>query len=248
MRPSSSPSDPFGALFARGAAATQVSDEAWMQALLDAEAGLARAQAAIGMIPAGHADAITAACDLSTVDAAAIAAGTAAAGNPVLPLVHALRAAVPPDVADSVHKGATSQDILDTAAMLVARRALDPLLVDLAAAAGAAGALAVRYRDTAMAGRTLLQHAVPVTFGLEAAGWLAALATVAGRLTELRDTRLAVQLGGAAGTLASYGDAGLELVTRYAAEVGLAAPELPWHTDRTRIGELAGALGTAAGR
>ena len=98
-----------------------------------------------------------------------------------------------------------------------------------------------------MAGRTLLQHAVPVTFGLEAAGWLAALATVAGRLTELRDTRLAVQLGGAAGTLASYGDAGLELVTRYAAEVGLAAPELPWHTDRTRIGELAGALGTAAG-
>jgi 3-carboxy-cis,cis-muconate cycloisomerase len=247
MRPSSSPCDLFGAVLSRGEAAKQVSDGAWLCALLDAEAGLARAQAALGLIPAADAAAIVAACRGSDVDASAIAEGAAAVGNPVLPLVQALRSAIPEHMASSVHKGATSQDILDTAAMLVTHRALHPLLADLTGAAGAAGTLASRYRDTAMAGRTLLQHAVPITFGLKAAGWLGALASAAGRLIEVRDTRLAVQLGGAAGTLAAYGDAGLPLVQAYATDLGLLAPELPWHTDRTRIGDLAGALGTAAG-
>jgi 3-carboxy-cis,cis-muconate cycloisomerase len=239
MRPYSSPSDLFGAVLARGDVAVRVSDDAWLRALLDAEAGLARAQAALGLIPPSDAEAISA----STVDIATVAAGVASAGNPVMPLVQALRAAVPPPVAPSVHKGTTTQDILDTAAMLVAHRALEPLLADLSGSASAAAALARRYRDTPMAGRTLLQQAVPVTFGLKAAGWLSALGSAIDRLSSVR-SRLAVQLGGAAGTLAGLG---LELVERYAAELSLAAPDLPWHTDRTRIADLAGALGTAAG-
>jgi len=241
MRPSSSPSDLFGAVLARGEVAAQVSADAWLRALLDAETALARAEATVGLVPAATAEAIEAAG--STVDASAIAAGAAAHGNPVLPLVEALRAAMPPDLADSVHKGATSQDIVDTAAMLVTRRALDPLLIDLSAAGDAAVALARRYRDTPMAGRTLLQQAVPITFGLTAAGWLAALGAARQRLVAAR-AGLAVQLGGAAGTLDGLS---LDLVTRYAAELDLAAPDLPWHTDRTRIADLAGALGTAAG-
>jgi len=177
----------------------------------------------------------------------ALARAAAAHGNPVLPLVAALRAAVPPEVAGYVHRGATSQDILDTAAMLVARRALAPLLADLDGAAAAAARLAAEHRDTAMAGRTLLQHAVPTTFGLKAAGWLVALDTAAGRLERLCRTGFAVQLGGAAGTLAGYGVPALDLVDALAAELDLAAPLLPWHTDRGRIAELAGALGAAAG-
>jgi 3-carboxy-cis,cis-muconate cycloisomerase len=228
-------------VLARGEVAAQVGSDAWLRALLDAETGLARAQAALGLVPASTAAAIEAAG--STVDISAIAAGAAGPGNPVLPLVEALRAAVPPGLASSVHKGATSQDILDTAAMLVTKRALQPLLHDVSFAGGSAASLARRYRDTPMAGRTLLQHAVPVTFGLVAAGWLNALRTAADHIAKA-GMGLAVQLGGAAGTLDGLS---LELVARYAVELDLAAPDLPWHTDRTRVADLAGALGTVAG-
>src|SRR5690606_18315585 len=128
------------------------------------------------------------------------AAGAAGPGTPVLPLVTALRRVVPDGLGRYVHFGATSQDVLDTAAMLVAHRALGPLLADLDGAAEAAGDLARRYRDTPAAGRTLLQHAVPVTFGLKAAGWLVALREARDLLVRVRTRRLAVQLGGAAGT------------------------------------------------
>ena len=143
--------------------------------------------------------------------------------------------------------GATSQDVLDTAAMLVARRALEPLLDDLRAAADAAAAR-VGHRDTLMAGRTLLQQALPMTFGLKAAGWTDGARrgrAPAGRASGA--TRLAVQLGGAVGTLASLGDDGPSVLRAFAAELGLAEPAMPWHTDRTRIADLAGALGVAAG-
>jgi 3-carboxy-cis,cis-muconate cycloisomerase len=146
-----------------------------------------------------------------------------------------------------VHRGATSQDILDTAAMLVAREALGAILDDLIAAAAAAAGLARRHRDTPMAGRTLLQQAVPVTFGLKAAGWLAGLEDARRWLGEIRLERLAAQLGGAAGTLAALGDAGPRVAAAYAAELGLAEPELPWHTLRGRVGELAGALAVVSG-
>ena len=138
-----------------------------------------------------------------------------------------------------MHRGATSQDILDTAAMLVAARALDPLLDDLLAAREAAAALARAHRDTPIAGRTLLQQAVPTTFGLKAAGWMAGLEDARRWLNELRVERLAAQLGGAAGTLASLGEAGPAVATAYAEALGLPEPVLPWHTLRGRIGELA---------
>jgi 3-carboxy-cis,cis-muconate cycloisomerase len=131
--------------------------------------------------------------------------------------------------------------------MLVARRALEPLLDDLEAAAEAAARLAGEHRETVMAGRTLLQQALPIAFGLKAAGWLVGLDEARARLREVLDTRLAAQLGGAAGTLASLDTAGPEVVTLFAEELGLDEPVLAWHTIRTRPAELAGALGAAAG-
>ena len=146
-----------------------------------------------------------------------------------------------------VHRGATSQDIVDTAAMLVAQRSLTLVLADADRVAAAAASLAREHRDTPMAARTLLQHAVPTTFGLKASGWLAAAVEARFRLAEVARTRLAAQLGGAAGTLAAFGDDGITLLDLYAGELGLHAPVLPWHTNRTRIAELGAALATAAG-
>jgi 3-carboxy-cis,cis-muconate cycloisomerase len=253
MRPFSSLSEPsppgglFDEVLARGPVRAEVSDRAWLAAMLRAEEALARCGAELGLIPADAADAIAAACDPARFDLAELAAGAAAPGNPVLPLVRAIRAAVPGPLSGFVHHGATSQDILDTAAMLIAHRALGRLLDDLAGAAAAAARLARDHRDTPMAGRTLLRQAVPVTFGLKAAAWLLGLQEAATALARVRDHRLAAQLGGAAGTQHVWGAAGPALSDRFAATLGLAAPLLPWHTNRTRIAELAGALATASG-
>jgi 3-carboxy-cis,cis-muconate cycloisomerase len=225
----------------------QISARAWLQAMLDAEAALARAQARAGLISGDDAEAIAAACDAGRYDAAAIGAEAAKTGNPVVPLVKALTDAVEGPAAGHVHSGATSQDILDTAAMLVAARALEPLLSDLEAAAEAAARLAAEHRETVMAGRTLMQQALPIAFGLKAAGWLVGLDEAAARLHEVRRTRLAAQLFGAAGTLASLDTAGPEVLGHFADELGLDEPVLAWHTIRTRPAELAGALGAAAG-
>jgi 3-carboxy-cis,cis-muconate cycloisomerase len=252
MRPSSSRSEPavgtglFDELTGHGPVRAAVADPAWLRHLLAAEAGLATAQAGLGIIPPPAAAAIAAACQPDRYDPAALGRAAAAPGNPVLPLVEAVRAEVGGDAARFVHYRATSQDILDTAAMLVARDALELLAEAVERAAGVAERLARTHRDTPMAGRTLLQHARPVSFGLVAAGWLTGLDTAAGLLTSARDLP-AVQLGGPVGTLEGYGPAGAELVDRFAAALGLARPVLPWHTDRTRIGQLAGVLGTTAG-
>jgi 3-carboxy-cis,cis-muconate cycloisomerase len=227
--------------------AAEVSDRAWLQAMLDVEAALARAQARAGLLPAEHAEAIARACVAERFDASAIGAEATKTGNPAVPLVQALTAAVEGEATGQVHRGATSQDVIDSAAMLVAHRALGPLLDDLEAAAGAAAALAADHRDTVMAGRTLLQQALPVTFGLKAAEWLSGLDDAAARLAAIRAERLAAQLGGAAGTLASLGDAGPEVLAGFADELGLAEPALAWHTIRVRPAELAGALGVACG-
>ena len=237
----------FEAITARGDAAAAVTDAAWLQAMLDAEAALARALASAGVIEEAEAEAIAAACVAERFDAAAIAAAASGSGNPVVPLKAALTEAVEGPAAAHVHRGATSQDILDTAAMLVAARALDPLLDDLLAARLAAGELARAHRDTPVAGRTLLQQAVPITFGLKAAGWMAGLEDARRWLNELRVERLAAQLGGAAGTLASLGDAGPAVAEAYADALGLPEPVLPWHTLRGRIGELASALAVTSG-
>jgi 3-carboxy-cis,cis-muconate cycloisomerase len=246
MRPSSSPSDGglFDGILARGAAASAVSDRAWLDAMLAFEAALAGACGAAGVIPASAASAIEATCRSLAPEPEAIGRDAAAHASPVVPLVAAIRAAAPADVREFVHRGATSQDALDTAAMLVARDALAFVRSDVDGAADAAAGLAREHRDTPMVGRTLLQQAVPVTFGLTAAGWLAGLdAASAG----LRRWRPAAQLGGAAGTLAGLGDAGPTVVAGLAARLGLDAPVLPWHTERGRITSLAGALGVTAG-
>jgi 3-carboxy-cis,cis-muconate cycloisomerase len=234
----------FQAVSARGDAAAAVTDDAWLQAMLDAEAALARALARAGVIGEAEAEAIAGACDASQFDADAIAQAAAGAGNPVVPLVKALREVTG---SEHVHRGATSQDILDTAAMLVAARALDPLLDDLLAARAAAAGLARAHRDTPIAGRTLLQQAVPTTFGLKAAGWMAGLEDARRWLNEIRVERLAAQLGGAAGTLAALGEAGPAVAEAYAEALGLPEPVLPWHTLRGRIGELASALAVTSG-
>lgn len=232
----------FGAVLARGGVREAVSDRAWLAAMLDVEAALARAQHAAGLIAAEHAEVVRSACHVDRLDLAELARGTAEHGNPVVALVAMLRDAAGP----TVHMGATSQDVLDTSVMLVSRAALDVISADLTEAAAAAARLAREYRDTAMAGRTLLQQAAPVTFGLKAARWLVALDAAVERLGAAR-RGLAVQLGGPTGTLAAYGDRALAVLTGLAGELGLGVPVLPWHTDRTRIADLAGALGTAAG-
>ncbi|SCZ16746.1 3-carboxy-cis,cis-muconate cycloisomerase [Streptomyces sp. NBC_01707] len=245
-------------------------DSAFLQAMLDAEAALTRAQSACGLAPAEAGRAVTRTADADRFDVRDLALRARSGGNPVIPLVVDLTAAVPEDARPYVHRGATSQDILDTAAMLVASRTLTTVLDDLERAAGEVARHAATHRDTQMAGRTLTQHAVPTTFGLKAAGWRALILDARDRLSAVRAS-LPAQLGGAAGTLAAFsafsapspiaqedtpgqeGDDGqgevdlLALVAAYAHELGLAEPVLPWHTLRTPIADLAGALAFTAG-
>jgi 3-carboxy-cis,cis-muconate cycloisomerase len=235
----------FGGVFARGG--VDVGDIAWLQAMLDAEAGLARALERAGMTPAGSGEAVTATAKAANFDVDQLGALAALTGNPVPGLARELARRVPPSAAGAVHRGATSQDIIDTAAMLLARRAIGIILADLAVVADAAAGLAAEHRSTITIGRTLLQQAVPVTFGLVAAGWLTSVDEAREGLAAVSSGRLAVQFGGAAGTLASLGDDGPRVAALLATELGLALPVLPWHTDRLRIIELGGALaGTAA--
>jgi 3-carboxy-cis,cis-muconate cycloisomerase len=161
--------------------------------------------------------------------------------------VRRLRAAVGEPAASSVHFGATSQDVIDTAAMLVAAHAIDLLLADLDALSERTASLAREHRSTPIAGRTLLQQAVPTTFGAKCAGWLVGLVDAGAFLRHVRHERLAVQLGGAAGTLGPLGASGHDVVALLARELGLREPVVPWHTDRTRVAEIGAALGLVAG-
>ncbi|MFI9616394.1 3-carboxy-cis,cis-muconate cycloisomerase [Streptomyces sp. NPDC052023] len=231
-------------------AASATSDTAFLQALLDAEAALTRAQAALGLAPASAATAVTAAADAGRYDVRSLAGRARDGGNPVIPLVADLTQEVGARHGPYVHRGATSQDIMDTAAMLVAARTLNLILAGLARAERALARLATGHRGTAMPGRTLTQHAVPTTFGLKAAGWRSLVLDARDRVAAVRDS-LPAQLGGAAGTLAAFGAYGASdptaLPAAYARELGLKAPELPWHTLRTPVADLAGCLALTAG-
>jgi 3-carboxy-cis,cis-muconate cycloisomerase len=230
-------------------AATATSDAAYLRALLDAEAALTRAQAALGLAPAAAATAVTEAAE-GVFDVGSLAERARSGGNPVIPLVADLTKAVGPEFGPYVHRGATSQDILDTATMLVAVRALETVLADLDRTQRALARLAAGHRDTPMPGRTLTQHAVPTTFGLKAAGWRSLVLDARDRVSAVRDS-LPAQLGGAAGTLAAFTAYGAEdataLPAAYARELGLRAPLLPWHTLRTPVADLAGCLAFTAG-
>ncbi|MEV0032268.1 3-oxoadipate enol-lactonase [Nocardia sp. NPDC050793] len=240
-------SELFGPLRAAGPVAAETGDAAWLTALLDAEAALAGALADSGVIAPEHTEAIAAACRPELYDVAEIGAEAIGVGNPAAPVVRALTARVAdPAAAGVVHLGATSQDIMDTAAMLIAARSIDALLVDVAACTELLARLTEQHAATPAVGRSLLQQALPITFGLTTAGWLSALGAAADRMTQVRVERLAVQLGGAVGTLASLGADGPATLAAFARRLNLAEPELTWHTDRTRITETAGALGTLA--
>jgi 3-carboxy-cis,cis-muconate cycloisomerase len=198
------------------------------------------------MAPAGSGEAVTVTAQAANFDPNALGELAALTGNPVPGLARELARRVPQTAVSAVHRGATSQDIIDTAAMLLARRAIEVILADLAAAADAAAGLAADHRATIMIGRTLLQQAVPVTFGLVAAGWLNSVDEAREGLAAVSARRLAVQFGGAAGTLASLGEHGGRVAALLAEELSLALPVLPWHTDRLRIIDLGAVLARTA--
>jgi 3-carboxy-cis,cis-muconate cycloisomerase len=236
-----------GALFGSPATDAAVGDHAWLDAMLEVEAALAVAGARAGIVPEAAAGEIAATCRAGGFEVDAIGGRALEAGNPVVPLVADLAARLSPQARPHVHRGATSQDVVDTAMSLLARGAIGMVLDDLAAVAATSARMAEEHRSTLMAARTLLQQALPTSFGLRCAGWLVAVDEARVALARVRERRLAVQLGGAAGTLAALGDAGPEVVRLLAEELRLAEPVVPWHTDRVRVAELAVALGTAVG-
>ncbi len=237
----------FSPLFVPRELREAVSGRSWLAAMLAAEAALARAGALAGVVPEPAAAAIAAGCASDAYDWDRLLLEGQQVGAPVEPLVRALVERVGEEAARWVHLGATTQDVMDTAAMLVARRAVGLVLDELDRVTEACARLARCYRDTPMAGRTMLQQAVPTTFGLKAAGWLVAVLDARSRLFQLRRGGLAAQLGGAAGTLAAMGEHGPEIARLYARELDLVEPTLPWHTNRVRIAEIGAALEIASG-
>ena len=240
----------LGGLFGEPAVDAAFTDVARLQAMLDVEAALARAQASCGVIPQAAVAPIEAACSAAHYDVSALSAATALAGNPAIPLVKALTAQVKANDAEAarwVHWGATSQDIIDTGAVLQLRAARAHVLARLQTLCTALARLAEAERDTGLPGRTLLQQAVPVTFGLKAAGWLDALQRSLRRLQDLGEDTLVLQFGGAAGTLASLQQRGLDVAQALGEELQLPVPALPWHTARDRVAELGSAFALLTG-
>jgi 3-carboxy-cis,cis-muconate cycloisomerase len=233
----------FAPIFVPAALREAVSDEAWLAALLRVERALANAESAAGVVDESTAAAISACCLPELYDVAGLCEQGRAAGNPVEPLVRALRERVGGDAARHVHFGATTQDALDSAAMLVARDACELIDAELGALAGACAHLAEAHRSTPIAARTLLQQAVATTFGAKAAGWLVAVVEARERLAGARFT---AQLGGAAGTLAPLGGKALEVLRLFARELELEEPVVPWHAQRGPVAELAAALDAVA--
>lgn len=245
-------SDPFsapshGTLFAPADIRELLSDGRRAAAMVRVEAALARANARCGVIPAAAADEIDRALAEFTPDLARLGSGTESAGVPVPALVAQLRDAVGGPSADFVHWGATSQDVVDSALVLLLRDLLERLDTQIAELIGSLGALARCHRTTVMLARTRMQQAVPTTFGLKVIGWRQPLLHSRDRLAELRPRLLSVQLGGAAGTLAPWGDAGTRVREALADELDLAAPPVPWHTQRDGVVECAGWLSLVTG-
>jgi 3-carboxy-cis,cis-muconate cycloisomerase len=247
MNPSSSPSDggPFDFLVNRGAVADATSATAWLQALIEVEAALAHAWAEVLAAPPEVSRAITDAWAAGRVDVGAVFAAAELSGNPVVPLVPVLKELVGPDAAELVHRGATSQDIFDTAAMLVVRRCSDLVRDRLIAVRSAAADLARAHGAVPMIGRTLLQHAEPTTFGAIVDRWLAGLDAARAEIGRV-DAELPLQLGGPVGDRKSFGEQLGTVIALVAARLTLVAPTTSWHTQRAPTAAIAGAWGLAA--
>ena len=227
-----------------------LSDKSFIQGMLDFESSLARAESRVNMIDSASAAAISSKCRTELFDLAAIGESAAASGNLAIPLIKQLTALVAqrdPVAARFVHWGATSQDVIDTARVLQLRLALDLIARDLDGLVEPLGRLAQKHRATLMAGRTWMQQALPITLGVKIAGWLDALVRHSTRLKETRERCLVLQFGGAAGTLAAMGQRGTEVAGYLASELKLTLPDLPWHSHRDRMAEIATTLGLCVG-
>ena len=225
-------------------------DRARVQRMLDFEVALARAEAAVSIIPARAVDPIVQAARAERYDLAALGEAAAAAGNIAIPLINALAAEVAkidPSAAGYVHWGATSQDVIDSALVLELRAAIDVLIAALDRAVQGFATLAERHRRTTTVARTWMQHAVPMPFGLKLAGYAAALARSRERLLRLRREALVLQFGGAAGTLAALNEHGLQVAQRLAVLLDLPLPDAPWHSHRDRLVEVASAFAILTG-
>jgi 3-carboxy-cis,cis-muconate cycloisomerase len=238
------------ALFRYDALDKLFTDEARIQGMLDFEAALARAEAKCGIVPPAQAQFIANKCRAQHFDFAGIAKDAALSGNLAIPLIRKLTELVAlenKDAARFVHWGATSQDVIDTGCILQVRGALNLIDQDLARLSGSLIALSEKHRATPVVARTWMQQALPTTFGFIVAGWLDTITRHRKRLAEIKPRVLALQFGGAVGTLAALGGRGPEVARVLAEELGLALPAIPWHTQRDRIVELATSLGMYTG-
>ncbi len=237
-------------LFRSQAVEKVFSNRATLQAMLDFEAALARAEARAGFIPASAAPAIEAKCRAELYDMTVLARAAASAGNLAIPLVKQLTLLVAKkekDAARYVHWGATSQDVIDTGRVLQLRQALVLISSELDLLAAVLGELAHKNRATLIVARTWMQQALPTTFGLKAAGWLDAIDRHRVRIAETQERCLMLQFGGAVGTMAALGDRGLDVATNLAKELQLTLPDVPWHSQRDRMAEIATTLGLFCG-
>jgi 3-carboxy-cis,cis-muconate cycloisomerase len=239
--------EPMDSYFSTSAMSDVFSQQAHVWYMLEFEGALARAEARAGLIPQEAGETITKKCNAEFFDVAALYQEAVIAGTPAIPLVRMLTALVEGEAKKYVHWGATSQDTVDTALMLQMEDGIDLLIADLHDICALCIRLAEQHRHTLMVGRTLLQQALPITFGLKAARWLALTTRQLQALLERRKQSLAVQMGGAVGTLASLGTNGLPVLEFLATELNLPAPNFPWHTERDRVAEIAATLGIVAG-
>lgn len=236
----------FKDMFGTAAMRAVFDDAATLRRYVETEVALARVQARLGIIPQAAADAIAARADAARLDLDLLRHETEIVGYPILPLVHQLSRMCGPE-GEYLHWGATTQDIMDTATVLQVRDALDLIDADLAGLDGILDALAQRYRDAPMAGRTHLQHALPITFGYKAAVWLLMVRRHRERLAQLRPRVLVGQFGGAAGTLASLGEQGIAVQEALMRELGLHAAPVTWHVARDGLAEAVQFLGLVTG-
>jgi len=231
----------FDSLFTAPAIDALFSDEALLEGMLKFESALAAAQADLGVIPKKAATVIGECCSLRKFGIKELLHSAEQDGNPAIPLVRALSksvAATDSEAAKYVHMGATSQDAIDTGLMLCTKKALALIIADLISLEEQLIRLVKRHRRTFLPGRTLLQHARPISFGLKAAGWLDGITRCRKMLQEDAARDLAVQFGGAVGSLAASGPKGLEILDTLARKLELRAPEIPWHTQRSRLGRV----------
>jgi 3-carboxy-cis,cis-muconate cycloisomerase len=244
MSPSSSSSDPFGYLVATGPVAELTAARAWVEALLEVEAALAGAQADAGEVPLGAAGGIARACDVARYDVDAVVTEAALGGNLLIPLLPRLRAIVGADDAGYVHRGATSQDIVDAATALVVRRCAEVVVSSLHRLSRVVADLAAAHGEAPMVARTLGQHAVATTFSTVTDRWVDGLTAAVAALD--RTARPAVWLGGPSGDGTSFGGRRAEVLRQFAERLDLPIAASSTHAQRSWVADVAGAWGLVA--